>query len=240
MDQSNEQPRHQAPSGEIVATPLPVPGPARADLTGTFSRLEPLDPARHAAELFAASHQPGAETLWDYLAYGPFADLAAFQAWLEERAISDDPLFFAIRELTSGQAVGMASYLNIVPVHGSIEIGHIWFGPALQRTPAATEALFLLLRHALDDLGYRRMEWKCNARNAASRRAAIRLGFRFEGIFYQHMVTKGRNRDTAWFSILDHEWPPLRDAFEAWLAPENFDADGRQRRALGDCTRPAP
>ncbi len=146
-------------------------------------------------------------------------------------------MFFAVRDEGSGRAGGVASYLNIHPQPGTIEIGHIWFGPALQRTPAATEALYLLLHHAFDDLGYRRLEWKCNALNAASRRAAVRLGFAFEGTFYQHQIVKGRNRDTTWFSILDGEWPPIRANFEAWLAPENFDEAGGQRASLGDLNR---
>jgi len=143
----------------------------------------------------------------------------------------------AVRDLATQRAGGMVSYLNIEPKASSIELGHIWFGPAMQNTAAATEALFLLLRHALDDLGYRRVEWKCDALNAASRRAAVRLGFAFEGIFYQHRVVKGRNRDTAWFALLDGEWPSIRANFETWLAPDNFDAAGRQRRSLGALNR---
>ena len=161
-----------------------------------------------------------------------FRTRAAFAAWLAERARSDDPLFFAIIEQASGKASGMASYLNIVPDMGCIEIGHIWFAPPLQKTRAATEAIFLMMRHVFDDLGYRRLEWKCNALNEASMRAARRFGFTYEGTFRQHMVVKGRNRDTAWFSLLDREWPAVRAAFERWLAPENFDAEGRQRMSL--------
>ncbi len=152
-------------------------------------------------------------------------------------AAQEDPLFFAIRELASRRALGLASYLNIEPTHGSVEIGHVWFAPPLQRTSAATEAIFLLLRHAFDDLTCRRMEWKCNALNVASRRAALRFGFTFEGIFYQHRVYKGRNRDTAWYSMMDHEWPAIRSAFEAWLAPSNVDEDGKQRLSLSELTR---
>jgi RimJ/RimL family protein N-acetyltransferase len=208
--------------------------PVRQPLAGTAARLEPIDPARHAAELYAASHGvAGGEALWRFMAYGPWADVAAFQAWLRDCAAVHDPLFFAIRD-GSGRACGMASYLNIVPKNGSIEIGHIWLAPALQRTRAATEALFLLMDYAMGALAYRRLEWKCNALNEASRRAARRLGFRFEGIFHRHMVVKGRNRDTAWYSIVDREWPVVRAAIQAWLAPENFDAGGRQRRALSD------
>jgi RimJ/RimL family protein N-acetyltransferase len=173
--------------------------PERAPLVGAEVRLEPVDVAEHAASLYGRSHaRPEDAVLWTYLAYGPFADQGAFERWLAERARSDDPLFFAIVEQGSGQASGMASYLNIVPANGCIEIGHIWFAPPLQKTRAATEAIFLMCRQAFDDLGYRRLEWKCDALNAASRRAARRFGFTYEGTFRQHMVVKGRNRDTAW------------------------------------------
>ncbi len=219
---------------------MPAPSGMRPQgiaLGGRYVRLEPLDPERHAAELFAASHgDPRARDLWTYMPYGPFDSAAAFAAWQRDCATTADPLFFAIRDGRTGKAAGMASYLNVVPRNGSIEIGHIWFAPDLQRTREATEAIHLLLRHAFDDLRYRRMEWKCNALNEASRRAALRFGFRFEGIFYQHMVVKGRNRDTAWYAMLDQDWPALRTIFEAWLAPENFDADGCARRSLSAMT----
>jgi RimJ/RimL family protein N-acetyltransferase len=196
-------------------------------------RLEPIEVARHAESLYRLSHaRPEDAALWNYLAYGPFADQGAFEGWLAERAGSDDPLFFAIVEQASGQASGMASYLNIVSAHGCIEIGHIWFAPPLQKTRGATEAIFLMMRHVFDDLGYRRLEWKCNALNEASMRAARRFGFTYEGTFRQHMVVKGRNRDTAWFALLDREWPAVRAAFERWLHPDNFDAAGRQRTSL--------
>ena len=219
----------------VPVDPLPSGrAPERAPLVGDHVRLEPVDVAAHAPSLYALSHgRPEDKALWTYLPYGPFADPGAFELWLEERARSEDPLFFAVIEDESGCASGMASYLNIVPAHGSIEIGHIWFAPRLQRTRAATEAIFLMMRHAFDDLGYRRLEWKCNALNQASMRAARRFGFTYEGIFRQHMVVKGRNRDTAWFSLLDREWPAVRAAFERWLAPDNFDAAGRQRASLG-------
>jgi RimJ/RimL family protein N-acetyltransferase len=193
-------------------------------------RLEPLDPGRHAEELLAASE--GDPQLWRYLPYGPFADAAELRGWLAERAASADPLFLAVVETATGRAAGVVSYLRVEADHGCIEIGHIWFGSELQRTPAATEAVYLLARHVFDDLGYRRLEWKCDAENERSRRAAERFGFTFEGVFRQHMIVKGRNRDTAWYSLLDGEWPAARAAFEAWLAPENFDGDGRQRRPL--------
>jgi RimJ/RimL family protein N-acetyltransferase len=207
-----------------------VAAPARAPLHGRYVRLEPVDAASHAEDLFALSK--GAPRLWTYLAYGPFADPAVFRHWLEARAGEDDPLFFAVIDGASGRASGMASYLRMTPAMGVIEIGHIWFAPVLQKTRQATETIFLLMRHVFDDLGYRRLEWKCDALNAASRRAAARFGFIYEGIFRQHMVYKGRNRDSAWFALLDREWPAVRAGFERWLAPENFDAGGRQRAPL--------
>src|SRR5579864_6556430 len=204
--------------------------PERSSLEGELVRLEPVDPVRHARDLFEASRD--ADNIWTYLAYGPFDSLATFNLWLEARAASRDPLFFAVVDRAANVARGMASYLRIEPDHGVIEIGHIWFAPSLQRTRQATEAIFLLARHAFDELGYRRLEWKCDSLNAPSRRAAERFGFTYEGIFRQHMVTKDRNRDTAWFSIIDSEWPSRRAAFERWLAPDNFDSAGRQRRSL--------
>ncbi len=225
------------PVGPVI-DPLPSGrAPARAPLRGAHARLEPLDAAAHAKSLYRLSHaRPEDAALWTYLAYGPFPDPDAFARWLEERSRSSDPLFFAILDRASGEAAGMASYLNIVPANGCIEIGHIWFAPSLQRTRAASEAIFLMMRHALDDLGYRRLEWKCDALNAASRRAAIRFGFSYEGTFRQHMIVKGRNRDTAWFALIDRDWPAVRAAFERWLAPANFDPDGRQRVPLSALT----
>ena len=209
---------------------LPASRPAHRPLVGTRVRLEPLDPERHAGDLLAAAQ--GDPRLWHYLPYGPFAGEAELRGWLADRATSPDPLFLAVVDTATGRAAGVVSYLRIEPEHGCIEIGHIWFGAALQRTPATTEGIYLLARHAFDDLGHRRLEWKCDAANARSRRAAERFGFTFEGVFRQHMIVKGRNRDTAWFSLLDGEWPAARAAFEAWLAPANFDADGRQRSSL--------
>jgi RimJ/RimL family protein N-acetyltransferase len=208
----------------------PAARPAQRPLEGERVRLEPLDPERHADDLLAAAG--GDPRLWDYLPYGPFADAEELRGWLAERATSLDPLFLTIVDTASGRAAGVVSYLRIEPEHGCIEIGHIWFGAPLQRTPAATETIYLLARHAFDDLGNRRLEWKCDAANARSRRAAERFGFTFEGVFRQHMIVKGRNRDTAWFALLDGEWPAVRAAYEAWLSAENFDADGRQRSAL--------
>jgi RimJ/RimL family protein N-acetyltransferase len=210
----------------------PAASPARIALNGDLVRLEVLDPDRHAESLYASSHIVGAEGLWQHLAYGPFASQAEFTSWLNERASSADPLFFAVVDWKSMRALGMASFMRMVPDHGVIEIGHIWFAPELQRTREATEAIFLLAGHAFDDLGYRRLEWKCDSLNLPSRRAAERFGFTYEGVFRQHMVVKGRNRDTAWFSITDGEWPVRKSAFEAWLAPGNFDDEGRQRKSL--------
>lgn len=225
------------PSTDLARRP-PARAPEHRSLQGSRVRLEPLDPDRHASDLFAAAQGRGADPdLWRYLPYGPFADAAELRAWLAERAASVDPLFLAVVDRATGRAGGVVSYLRIEPAHGCIEIGHIWLGAGLQRTPLATEAIHLLARHAFDDLGNRRLEWKCNAANARSRRAAERLGFTFEGVFRQHMIVKGRNRDTAWFSLLDGEWPAARAAFEAWLAPSNFDAAGRQRRSLAALRR---
>jgi RimJ/RimL family protein N-acetyltransferase len=208
----------------------PAKLPDRSDIKGVRARLEPVDPKRHAASLFDAC--VGADSIWDYLGYGPFTDLGSFSQWLAERAVSEDPLFYAVVDVQAEAPRGMASYMRMKPAHGVIEIGHIWFGLALQRTRAATESIFLLARHAFDDLGYRRLEWKCDALNARSRRAAERFGFVFEGVFRQHMVIKGRNRDTAWFAMTDGDWPLRKAAFEAWLAEANFDQEGRQRRSL--------
>ena len=214
----------------------PARMPERRVLEGQSARLEPLDPARHAADLFVAAQGPGADPhLWDYLSVGPFADRTGFDQYLHAAAKTDDPLVFAI--IADGKPRGVAGYMRITPAHGVIEIGGIWFGVGLQRSPAATEAIFLMARHAFDDLGYRRLEWKCNAENARSRRAAERFGFSFEGIFRQHMVVKDRNRDSAWYAMLDGEWPSRRAAFARWLDAANFDARGAQRESLTDIHR---
>jgi RimJ/RimL family protein N-acetyltransferase len=208
----------------------PARQPDGTTLEGESVILEPVDPPRHARGLYAAAD--GAPAIWDYLAYGPFENREAFTEWLEARAASEDPLFYAVVDRASGAARGMASYMRMDSENGVIEIGHIWFAPVLQRTRQATEAIFVLARHAFDDLGYRRVEWKCDSLNAPSRRAAERFGFVYEGVFRQHMVIKGHNRDTAWFAITDGDWPPRRAAFEAWLAPDNFNPAGRQRESL--------
>jgi RimJ/RimL family protein N-acetyltransferase len=210
------------------------PAPGCVAMPGRFCRLEPLAAALHADALHVANSADAAGRMWDYMGYGPFADLAAYRAWVENAERSADPRFFALLDAGSGAPLGVASYLRIDRPNGVIEVGHVAYSPALQRTPAATEAMYLMMKHAFE-LGYRRYEWKCNARNAKSRAAAERLGFTFEGVFRQHMIVKGRNRDTAWYSVLDGEWPQLRQGFERWLDPANFDAAGRQRRSLREC-----
>jgi RimJ/RimL family protein N-acetyltransferase len=228
-------PVHRNAFGQPVGPALPGwtprPRPPRTPLQGRCCRLEPLDADRHAAALHAAYAADADGRNWTYLPYGPFASADAYAAFVRSVQAGDDPLFHAILD-AAGRPVGVASFLRIDPGHGSIEVGHLSYSPALQRTPAATEAMFLMLRRAFDELGYRRTEWKCDSLNAPSRRAALRLGFRFEGVFRQAMVVKGRSRDTAWYSILDSEWPALRSAFERWLEPANFDAQGRQRATL--------
>jgi RimJ/RimL family protein N-acetyltransferase len=209
--------------------------PRREPLEGTTVRLEPVDVERHAPALFAAGTDPA---IWVHLPYGPFAGLEDFSAWLAGCASTSDPLFFAIVDQAGDRPEGMASFLRIVPDHGVIEIGHIWFSPAIQRTRQATEAIYLMIRHVFDDLGYRRLEWKCNSLNEPSRRAALRFGFTFEGIFRQHMVVKDRNRDSAWYAMTDGDWPLTRAAFESWLDPANFEPhDGRQRVSLAELRR---
>jgi RimJ/RimL family protein N-acetyltransferase len=206
--------------------------PDGTPVEGDTVRLERLDASRHANEMYASVK--GADELWQYLPYGPFDSEEAFNEWVAECAASQDPLFYAIVDRASGIPLGQGSLMRMVPQHGVIEVGHLLFTPRLQRTRQATEAIYLWARHAFDDLGNRRLEWKCNALNLPSRRAAERFGFTFEGVFRRHMVVKGRNRDTAWYSITDEEWPVRRAAFEAWLSPGNFHPSGRQRRSLGD------
>lgn len=215
----------------------PVPRPERVPLRGQHVTLEPLDADRHTAALFEAAQGEGADPLlWRYMGNGPYRDLEEYRAWVEAASQSPDPLFQAVIP-TGGEPAGQVSYMRIDPPNGVIEIGHIWFGGKIQRSPATTEAIYLLARHAFDDLGYRRLEWKCNALNERSKAAAGRLGFTYEGTFRNATVVRDRNRDTAWFSIIDEEWPAVRAGFEAWLDPANFDADGTQRRSLEDCRR---
>jgi RimJ/RimL family protein N-acetyltransferase len=208
--------------------------PGRVVLEGRYVALTPLDARLHGGALWEATRGEQNDALWQYLAEGPFRDREDFDKTLEGMAGSEDPLFFAIIDRVSERAAGRASYLRIDPKHGSIEVGSILYSAALQRTRGGTEAMYLMARHAFEDLGYRRYEWKCNALNEPSRRAALRLGFTFEGIFRQHQIVKGRNRDTAWFSMLDGEWPRRKGAFERWLDPDNFSATGEQKRPLGE------
>lgn len=216
---------------------IPVTGwiepqwPKRDSMEGQFCRLVPLEADIHAADLFAANALDGEGNMWTYLPYGPFESSLGYEAWVREMSGQRDPLFFAIVDRATDRAIGVASYLRIDPEKGSIEVGHLAYSPLLQRSAAATEAMYLMMERVFS-LGYRRYEWKCDALNAASRRAALRLGFKFEGVFRQAAVVKGRNRDTAWYAVIDGEWPAVRDAFRAWLAPENFDASGRQRVGL--------
>ena len=210
----------------------PRPRPDASVLDGRWCRLERLDPAGHGDSLYDASVAPGADKRFRYLFEPPPADRAAFDAWCVRAATGEDPLFYAVVDPATGRAEGRQALMRITPEHGVIEIGSILWGPKIARTRIATEALFLFARHAFDALGYRRFEWKCDARNEPSRRAAERLGFTFEGIFRQHMVVKGANRDTAWYAMLDREWRDRKQAFERWLSPDNFDAAGRQRASL--------
>jgi len=223
--------------GQPIGFPLPdwrpAKQPPRSPMAGRLCRLEPLDPARHGAALIAALAEDKEGRLWTYLPSGPFQDADGYRTWLSARAADADRVTYAIVDKAAGAALGAASYLRIDPAAGSIEVGSITYSPRLQRTAAATEAMYLMMRQVFEGLGYRRYEWKCNALNAASRRAAERLGFTYEGLFRQAAVVKGRNRDTAWFSIIDSEWPALKRAFERWLDPENFDAAGGQRQPLG-------
>jgi RimJ/RimL family protein N-acetyltransferase len=201
-------------------------------MQGRLCRLEPLIAATHAAALHEAYSRHPDEANWTYLPYGPFSSASEYAEWVESMESRDDLIPFVIRSGSGDHPVGVASYLRINPAEGSMEVGHLSYSPALQRTAAATEAMYLMMRRAFDELGYRRYEWKCDSRNADSRRAAERLGFRYEGTFRQAMVMKGRNRDTAWFSIIDEEWPGVRAALEQWLDPSNFDEAGRQRERL--------
>jgi RimJ/RimL family protein N-acetyltransferase len=224
------------PIGPPLPGWTPPPMPRREPMAGRFCRLEPLDPATHAAELHAA-YSAGDGRSWTYLFCGPFPAFEPFNDWLTSIYKGTDPHFYAIVDLATGKPSGMTSYLRIAPAAGSIEVGHIHFSDSLRKSPAATEAMYLMMRWAFG-AGYRRYEWKCDSLNAASRRAAERLGLTYEGIFRQAAVYKGRSRDTAWYAAIDTEWPRLRAAFETWLSPDNFDGEGRQRVGLSDLTRP--
>jgi RimJ/RimL family protein N-acetyltransferase len=222
------EPSDERPLGRPVPNWLPRARPPREALAGRYVRLEPFDLVRHADVLFAAY----ADTNWDYMAGGPFADAAAHRAYAERAMTSDDPFFYTLIDLATGRPGGVASLMRIAPEHGVIEVGNIAYAPPFQRSRGATEAMYLLAALVFDRLGYRRYEWKCNDLNALSKRAAVRLGFRFEGVFRDHMVVKGRNRDTAWYAMTAVEWPARKAAFEPWLDPSNFDAAGKQKTRL--------
>lgn len=222
---------------------FPVPGwkpvrlPKREIMLGRSCRVEPIDPQRHGRSLLEANSIYRDGKNWTYLSYGPCLTLDSYIAWMEKVCLGDDPLFYAIVDAKTDRAIGVASYLRIVPEHGVIEVGHINYSPLLQRTRMATEAMYLMMKHVFE-LGYRRYEWKCDALNAPSRASAQRLGFSYEGVFRQAMVYKERNRDTAWFSMLDREWPAVDRAFSRWLDPANFDENGQQRVRLAELTGP--
>lgn len=227
--------------GQAIGDPLPQwkkpPVPARVPLGGRYCRLEPLSPERHGPDLWHAASLDTSGGSWTYLPYGPFSSYEDYVGWLTAQANIVDPLFYAIVDSASGKAVGVCAYMRIDAGAGCIEVGHVYFSPLLQRTAAATEAMYLMMRHAFE-LGYRRYEWKCDSLNKASRRAAQRFGFSFEGVFRQARVVKGRNRDTAWFSVIDGEWPVLRSAYEKWLASDNINASGMQKTSLASLTAP--
>ncbi|HEY4191583.1 MAG TPA: GNAT family protein [Mesorhizobium sp.] len=212
----------------------PRPRPERKVLEGRYVRLEPLEAKKHGDGLFAASTVPDADGRFAWLFEKPPESRAEFDGWLEKVQASEDPLYFTVIDLASGKIAGRQTLMRIEPNHGVIEIGSIYWGPLISRRPAATEAQYLFTRYIFDELGYRRYEWKCHNDNAPSKRAAERFGFKFEGIFRQHMVTKGANRDTAWYSIIDKEWPALKKAYENWLDPSNFDSEGVQKKRLED------
>jgi RimJ/RimL family protein N-acetyltransferase len=223
----------ERPLGEPLVW-KPVASPEPAPLRGSHVLLRPVHAEDDAEPLYAVSHPPdGDAAIWTYLPDGPYASPSELRAMLAWAQATREAIYFTLVRPADERPLGLASYLRIKPEFGVIEIGHIWFGAPLQRTTAATEAIYLLARHAFDDLGYRRLEWKCNALNAASRRAAERFGFAFEGVFRKHQVVKGRNRDTAWYAMTDDDWPAVRAGFQSWLSGANFDAAGRQRRSLG-------
>jgi RimJ/RimL family protein N-acetyltransferase len=226
------------PVGPLVDACL-AKRPERVTLSGRAVTLVPLDAEKHADALFEAANGGDKDRVWTYLADGPYTDASVFKASIAAKAQSADPLFFAVLDNASGLAVGYQTLMRIDPTHRVIEVGNVLYAPAMQRAVGATEAQYLFAAYVFDELGYRRYEWKCHDLNAPSKRAALRLGFVFEGVFRQHMIVKGRNRDTAWFSMLDSEWPERRAAFERWLAPDNFDAAGRQKISLTSLNREA-
>jgi len=232
---------HHNELGQPVGPPVPgwkgVERPPRTAMAGRYCRVEPIDPARHAEDLYQANALDPSNRNFTYLSVGPFDSFDAYRQWMTSAVKSEDPLFHAIIDTATGKPVGIASYMRIEPANGVVEVGHLNYSPLLQRKPAATEAMYLMMKRAFE-LGYRRYEWKCDTHNAASRAAAQRLGFSYEGVFRQSSIYKGRNRDTAWYAMIDSEWPQLDKAFQRWLAPANFDAQGKQRERLSDLTAP--
>ncbi len=222
--------------GQPIGQPIPnwtARGcPSREPTPGQYCRIEAIDPARHGDDLFTAFSLDHGGANWTYMSYEPWSTKTDMLAWISATCLGDDPLFHTIIDTRSNKSVGIAALMRIDPSNGVIEVGHIHFSPLLQRKPAATEAIYLLMKRVFDELGYRRFEWKCDALNAPSRAAAERFGFQFEGIFRQAIVYKGRNRDTAWFAMIDEDWPRIKQAFERWLDPSNFDAEGKQRTSL--------
>jgi RimJ/RimL family protein N-acetyltransferase len=232
VDQPRQRVMAQMQDRTDLSTWQGVARPDRVTLEGRYARLEPLDAAKHGAQLLASAQAPGADDRFRYLFEETPADFEAFSPWLEKAAVSTDPMFFAVIDRATGRAEGRQALMRIDPVHGVIEIGNILWGPAIARSRIATEALYLFAAYVFDDLGYRRFEWKCNNGNEPSKKAAPRFGFAFEGVFRNHMVTKGANRDTAWFAMIAEDWPRLKAGYQAWLDPENFDASGQQRAKL--------
>jgi RimJ/RimL family protein N-acetyltransferase len=232
---------HKNELGQPIGPPLPdwrgVERPPRTPMAGRYCRVEPIDPARHARDLYDANALDPSNANFTYLSIGPFDDFEAYRDWMASAVRSEDPLFHVIVDTATGKAVGLATYMRLDPRNGVIEVGHLNYSPLLQRKPAATEAMYLMMKRVFE-LGYRRYEWKCDSLNAASRAAAQRLGFSYEGVFRQAGVYKGRGRDTAWYAIIDSEWPELERAFRRWLDPANFDSSGKQRVRLSELTAP--
>ncbi|MBL4773539.1 MAG: GNAT family N-acetyltransferase [Alcanivoracaceae bacterium] len=230
--------QQQNNTGEAIGFPVKnwqkCSRPPQTDMIGRYCRLSPLDIDKHAKPLYQAYAQDSDAQNWTYLSYGPFSDIKSFRIWLQNSCTGQDPFFYVVIDNSNGSIIGLASYLRIVPAVGVIEVGHIHFSPLLQGTVMSTEAMFLMMQRVFDELGYRRYEWKCDSLNEKSNKAAKRLGFTFEGIFRQATLYKGRNRDTAWYSILDSEWPKLKQAFILWLDSDNFDSYGVQRKSLGN------
>lgn len=229
---SNEVNELGQPIGFPVTDWQPPPRPPRTPVSGRFCRIEPFDPDTHLRALHTAFAEDSDNRNWTYLPYGPFDSFEEFDSWARVNCLDSDPLFHAVIDLSTGKAAGLASYLRINPKDGVIEVGHIHFSPLLQRTTLSTEAMYLMMKRVFDELGYRRYEWKCDALNEPSRRAALRLGFSYEGVFRQLTMYKNRNRDTAWFAIIDQDWPKTKAGYELWFDPDNFDDEGKQKRSL--------